>query len=224
VVTWSAQKCRKNGHRPNPSDLAAARRRIMKILIAAALVVLAYLLGSASPAYHLARAMRGVDLRKVGSGNLGARNVARELGRPYGIAVWLLDMAKGGIPVAIAVHSGCGTLVAVLCGTAAVSGHVWPVYYGFRGGRGASTMLGATFALLPVEMTAGLCLWVIVSHLSKSLYLGGVIAFPVTSAFAFLTGKSGPRALSPLIMAIPLVVKHVPAIVGMLRGRRPHLP
>lgn len=194
------------------------------ILRATVLVILSYLLGAVSPAYILGRTIKGMDLRKVGSGNLGARNAGRVLGRPFGVAVWLLDAAKGAIPVAVAARLGQGTLVAVLCGAAAVSGHIWPIYHGFRGGRGASTVLGATFAVLRVEMTAGLAVWVIVSHLSKSLYLGGLVAFPVTSAFAFLAGKTGLRALSPLIIAIPLMVKHVPAVVAQIRERRLHLP
>jgi glycerol-3-phosphate acyltransferase PlsY len=189
-----------------------------------ALIALSYLLGSASPTYILGRAIKGMDLRKAGSGNLGARNAGRVLGRPFGIVVWLLDAAKGAVPVAAATRLDLGTLVAILCGVAAVSGHIWPIYYGFRGGRGASTVLGATFAVLPVEMTAGLAVWVIVAHLSKSLYLGGLVAFPVTSAFALLAGKTGLRALSPLIIAIPLMVKHVPAVAAQIRERKLHLP
>jgi glycerol-3-phosphate acyltransferase PlsY len=194
------------------------------VLQALLLVILSYLLGAVSPAYILGRAVKGVDLRQAGSGNLGARNAGRVLGKPLGMAVWLLDAAKGALPVAVAARLGQDTLVAVLCGAAAVSGHIWPIYYGFRGGRGASTALGATFALLRAETMAGLAVWVIVSHLSKSLYVGGLVASPVTSAFAFLAGKTGLRALSPLIIAIPLIVRHVPDVVSQIRERRLHLP
>lgn len=196
----------------------------MVALRAVALIVGSYVLGSISPAYLLARTLKGIDLRDVGSRNLGARNAARTLGRPAGVLVWLLDMAKGAAAVIVSTRLGAPLPLAVASGAAAVFGHNWPIFHGFRGGRGASTVMGATFALLPVEMAAGLALWVGVSHVSKSLYLGGLIAYPATTALALLRGQTGVRAWSPLLIALPLMLRHVPAVVEQIRGRKLHLP
>jgi glycerol-3-phosphate acyltransferase PlsY len=188
------------------------------------LLVVSYLVGSISPAYLFARAMRGIDLRETGNRNLGARNAARTLGRPVGVAVWLLDMAKGAAAVGLAQVFGHGTLVAIACGAAAVIGHNWPIYYGFRGGRGASTAMGAVFVLLPLEMAIGLALWVLISLVSGSLYLGGLIAHPAMVGLALAFGKTGVLAFSPLLVAIPLMLRHIPALIDMTRKRALRLP
>jgi len=189
-----------------------------------ALLLLSYGIGSVSPAYILGRSMKGIDLRRVGSRNLGARNAGRILGRWVGVAVWVLDMAKGAAAVILSERLGAPLPLAVACGAAAVCGHNWPLFHGLRGGRGASTAMGATFALLPIEMAVGLGLWVIVSHVSKSLYLGGLIAYPVTTGLAFLFGNEGVRAWSPLLIAVPLMVRHVPAVIEQIRERSLRLP
>jgi glycerol-3-phosphate acyltransferase PlsY len=196
----------------------------MDALRAVSLLLASYLIGSVSPAYILGRSMRGIDLRDVGSRNLGARNAARILGRPVGVAVWALDMAKGAATVLLSTRLGAPLPIAVACGAGAICGHNWPVFHGFRGGRGASTVMGATFALLPLEMAAGLGLWVAISHFSKSLYLGGLIAYPATAALALLAGKTGVRAWSPLLIALPLMLRHVPAVIEQIRSRKLRLP
>ena len=196
----------------------------METLRPMALLLLSYGIGSVSPAYILGRSMKGIDLRRVGSRNLGARNAGRILGRWVGVAVWVLDMAKGAAAVILSERLGAPLPLAVACGAAAVCGHNWPLFHGLRGGRGASTAMGATFALLPIEMAVGLGLWVIVSHVSKSLYLGGLIAYPVTTGLAFLFGNEGVRAWSPLLIAVPLMVRHVPAVIEQIRERSLRLP
>jgi glycerol-3-phosphate acyltransferase PlsY len=195
------------------------------IVAKAAFVVLAsYLVGSISPAYAFGRSMKGIDLRLVGGGNLGARNAGRELGVAVGVAVWVLDMAKGAAPALSARLLGLPPEVAVAAGAAAVAGHNWPVFLGFRGGRGASTAMGAAFAIAPVGMLVGLAVWVIVSRISRSFYLGGLAAFPAAAAAAFARGCTGVVALSPLLVAVPLAVRHIPAAIQHIRDRNPHIP
>lgn len=195
------------------------------ILAKAALVFLAsYLLGSISPAYIVGRAMRGIDLRRVGSGNLGARNAGRELGVGVGVAVWVLDMAKGAAAVLSARLLALPPEAVVAAGAIAVAGHNWPIYLGFKGGRGASTAMGAAFALVPVEMLLGVAVWVIVSRLSKSFYFGGLIAFPTATLAAFTRGSTGVIALSPILVAVPLMIRHAPAALRHIKDRNPRLP
>lgn len=195
-------------------------------LAKAALIFLAsYLVGSISPAYPLGRAMKGIDLRRVGSGNLGARNAGRELGAGVGVAVWVLDMAKGALPVLSArLLLALPPEAVVAAGAVGVAGHNWPIYFGFRGGRGASTAMGAALAIVPIEMLLGFAVWVIVSRLSRSFYLGGLVAFPTATLAALARGWTGAVALSPLLVAVPLMVRHVPAALRHIRDRDPRLP
>ena len=117
---------------------------------------LAYVSGSLPFAY-IAGAIKGVDLRKQGSGNLGATNVFRVLGWKIGLVVFLLDALKGALPVLLLPHRIEGvtnpTLWAIACGIAAIAGHVRPVFLKFRkGGKGVATAAGVFFALAPVPM------------------------------------------------------------------------
>lgn len=107
-----------------------------------------YLLGSVSFALLLARA-RGIDLRGVGSGNLGATNTSRALGARAGILVFLLDAAKGAVPVLLWRAVEAEELAVVLAGAGAYLGHIWPLYFRFRGGKGVATLIGALLALAP---------------------------------------------------------------------------
>lgn len=108
-----------------------------------------YLLGSISFAWVVARS-RGVDLRTVGSGNLGATNVTRALGPRAGLAVFLLDVAKGFVPAFVCLLAEAAPPAAVCAGLGAYAGHIWPVWLRFRGGKGVATLVGALLALAPV--------------------------------------------------------------------------
>jgi glycerol-3-phosphate acyltransferase PlsY len=191
---------------------------------AAILIAAAYLVGSLSPAYHLGRALRGVDLRRVGSGNLGARNAARELGMPAGVAVWAADAAKGAAAVLIARAMDAPAWGAVAAGAAAVAGHIWPPAFRFKGGLGASTAFGASLAIVPAGTLVGFAVWAAVSRLSGSLYAGGIAAFPAATAAAFILGRSGATAFAPLIVAVPMVLRHLPALACRVRARDLRLP
>lgn len=194
------------------------------MLASALLLAAGYLVGSLSPAYIIVRKMKGIDLRDVGSGNLGARNAARALGRWWGVTVWLLDMGKGALAVHVARSVGLAPPLIVACGAAAVCGHNWPVFLSFRGGRGVSTAMGATFVLLPLEMLIGLALWVVITLSVGSHYAGGLVAFPAVACAAHLLGHGGLSGWSPLVLAAPLMARHMPSFVQMVRARSFRLP
>lgn len=127
-----------------------------------------YLLGAVPFGFLVARA-RGVDIRRVGSGNIGATNVARCVGKAWGALVLLADAGKGytaaGVLPALAARivpdaTGTGAL-SLVCAALAVIGHNWPVYLGFRGGKGVATSAGALLALAPRAMLTGLAAWIV---------------------------------------------------------------
>lgn len=123
---------------------------------------LAYLLGSVSGGLLLGRLLGKEDLRSSGSGNAGATNALRTGGRGFGVAVLLFDVAKG--VAAVVILSALAPEVVWLpyaCGAAAVIGHVWPVYFGFRGGKGAATLIGALLCLIPAVMAPAALVWVL---------------------------------------------------------------
>jgi glycerol-3-phosphate acyltransferase PlsY len=159
-----------------------------------AAIVASYLLGSI-PAAHIAGLSKGIDLRKHGSGNLGATNVMRVLGTKIGLLVFAFDMAKGAVPVlffprmipASGLPMGSATIAAILCGITAIAGHVRPVYLRFgRGGKGVATGAGVFLALAPVQTLLTLLVFAVVLLSSGFVSLGSL-----TSA-----------AILPLLLAI----------------------
>lgn len=144
-----------------------------------------YLLGSI-PAAYIAGKAKGVDLRKHGSGNLGATNVFRVLGAKIGIAVFLFDMAKGGLPVYLFPHwipTDNPVIFAIACGIAAIVGHVRPIYLKFgKGGKGVATAAGVFLALAPVQTLLTLLVFGAVLFISGYVSLGSLtsaVALPI---------------------------------------------
>ena len=114
-------------------------------------VVIGYLLGSIPFAYIAGRLKKGVDVRQVGGGNVGALNVMREVGVAAGFAVLAADVAKGLVAVFVARWLGLPLIWVLVVGFAAVAGHNWPVFLRFRGGKGGATIMGVLLALIPRE-------------------------------------------------------------------------
>ena len=141
-----------------------------------------YLLGSIPFGLLLARAV-GIDLRAVGSGNIGATNVLRTGNKRLAVATLLLDAGKGAAAVWLAVHFTGGS--GIEAGVAAFVGHVYPAWLKFRGGKGVATLLGATAAALPVAALVFAAVWLTIAVLTRYSSLGGMIAgvaIPVTAA------------------------------------------
>ena len=123
--------------------------------------VASYLFG-ATPFGYLAGRMRGMDIRQHGSGNIGATNAFRVLGKPTGITVFVLDFLKGLLPVLIAGYLYPDSpFAALLAGIGAIVGHNFTFWLGFRGGKGIATSAGVLLALLPIAMLVGLVVWFI---------------------------------------------------------------
>ena len=146
--------------------------------------VIAYLLGSIPSAYIAGRLKKGVDVRQVGGGNIGALNTLREIGLLPGLAVLIADIAKGSFAVLIALWFDLSLIWIFIAGFAAVVGHNWPVFLKFKGGKGAATTIGVLLALVPREFAISLAI------------ILAIIIITSNVRFAMIIGL----ALSPLII------------------------
>jgi len=198
-------------------------------------IVVAYLLGSVPFAFLIARA-HGKDLRTIGSGNIGATNLARALGRKWGYICFALDVLKGFIPMsglpAVAGRPDSPALLALwlAVGMAAILGHVLPIYLGFKGGKGVATSFGVALGLWPYFTIPGLialAVWVAVVLIWRYVSLAsicGAVVFPVALLIGIMAVPAWTAsALWPLLIAaiaIPamVVIRHRENIKRLLAG------
>ncbi len=175
----------------------------------AALVVLGgYLLGSMPFGYWLVRLLKGEDIRKVGSGNIGATNVWRVYGRSYGLPIVLLDVAKGFVPALVGASLE-GELVGVLAGGAAMLGHWRPLFLGFqKGGKTVASAGGTFFGAAPLLGILGLAVWVVVFLVFRYASLASMVAALALPALAVALGEPWPVIAFAVIAAVAVLVLH----------------
>ena len=174
---------------------------ILNIILA---IVIGYLLGSAPFAYIAARLKKGVDIRQVGGGNVGALNAMREIGPAVGFAVLFADLAKGSIAVLIAQWLGLSLIWVFVVGFAAVAGHNWPIFLKFKGGKGGATTMGVLLALVPRELGISFAIIVLVVVITSNARLGMFIGFAFLPLIVWLFGGSG--MLIGYSLVLPLFV------------------
>jgi acyl phosphate:glycerol-3-phosphate acyltransferase len=187
---------------------------------AAALVAAGYLLGSVSFALWLVRWRTGTDIRATGSGNAGATNVLRAHGKRLALLVALLDIAKGMAAVLLVRLVTADPRYAAAAGFAAILGHVFPIFSGFRGGKGVATAVGAFLALAPLAMAVCLAVFVAVVAVSRYVSLGSVVAVALLPPAASLLSRA-PRSVVAVAAATALlvIVKHVENLKRLALGR-----
>lgn len=205
------------------------------ILWEAALLLGSYLIGAVPFGYLLGKLVKGIDIRKEGSGNIGATNVTRVLGKWWGKLCFLLDFLKGGLPVMIAMWMIARQIVPdpvgifpSLTAFAAVCGHIFPVYLGFRGGKGVSTAAGAIFALNPLVLLGAGGVWVFLFFATRYVSLASILAALSLPIFCILfnhlipseywRSASRPELILFCLLAILTVVKHLSNIKRLLSG------
>jgi glycerol-3-phosphate acyltransferase PlsY len=191
--------------------------------MSAVLVVAGFLLGAVPFGWIVHRLRTGGDLRLAGSGNIGATNVVRSVGLAAGLGVLALDLAKGAAPVLLARHLAAPRSAVVLVGVAAVLGHVFSPYLGFRGGKGVATSLGVFAVLAPVEAAVGVAVFAAVLAVTRYVSLSslaGTLTVPVQLAVA-----GGPGAELWASVGLWLVVfwRHRDNLDRLWRGSEPHL-
>jgi len=182
-------------------------------------IILSYVLGSIPFAYLLTRWITGQDIRTLGNRNAGAANVFRTVGRPAGVLVSLLDIGKGAAAVGLMRAAGLMGWWPLAGGVAAVIGHCFPVYLGFRGGQGLAASLGTLLALMPLETAIVLpLLGLIYIVLTGSSVTGAIISFLCLIWLAWWQGQPLPHILAPLVLLLTMGVRVIP--IGLRAWRR----
>lgn len=186
---------------------------------AALLVVVGYLLGSLSFALLLVRWRTGADIRTVGSGNAGATNVLRAHGKGLAASVALLDIAKGAAAILLVRLVTADPRYAAAAGLAAILGHVFPLYSGFRGGKGVATAVGAFLVLAPLATAVCLAVFVGVVAATRYVSLASMVAIVLLPPAAGILSHA-PRAVvvAAAATAVLVVFKHAENLKRLVRG------
>lgn len=184
--------------------------------------LLAYVIG-ATPFGFLAGKSRGIDIRDHGSGNIGATNVLRTLGKPIGITVLILDVLKGMVPVLIAMWAGKDTLVQIVTAVAAIMGHNYTFWLGFKGGKGIATTGGALLPIMPIAILSAIALWIVSLKLTRYVSVASIVAaltIPIVLVIRYLiSGEWNIPVLSlGLFVCILAIWKHRANIGRLRRG------
>lgn len=189
-------------------------------LLALALVA-GYLLGAVPFGIVIARAFGLGDLRQIGSGNIGATNVLRTGNKLAAALTLVLDAAKGGIAVLIA-RATLGEDAAQLAGFGAFLGHCFPVYLGFKGGKGVATFLGTLIALAWPVGLAACATWAVVAYLMRISSLSALVAAALSPVVAVLLGRSDMVVLTVALVVL-VFIRHRPNIDRLLAGTEPKI-
>ena len=197
----------------------------MPLLIVA--TILSYLLGSLSGSLLIGR-LRGVDIRREGSGNAGGTNAFRTQGWRFALGVVVIDVGKGVAAAWLGLHAAASAPApfdsayaqGALCGFAAVVGHCWPLFFGFRGGKGAATAAGAVIVLAPLLVLPLIGVWLFVLIATGYVGLATIIAGAAFALLAVTTSSApvGALALFAIAIALLIVFTHRGNIVRLARG------
>jgi acyl phosphate:glycerol-3-phosphate acyltransferase len=183
------------------------------------LLLAAYLLGSLSFSVILVRLTAKKDIRSEGSGNAGATNVLRAHGWKPALVVALLDAGKGALAVGLMALATADPWYRAAAGLLAIVGHVFPVFFGFRGGKGVATTVGAFLALAPLPMLVVLGIFVILVAVTRIVSVGSVIAAVLLPPVArLLFHASTPVVAAASAAAIVIIFKHIPNLKRLARG------
>jgi glycerol-3-phosphate acyltransferase PlsY len=184
-------------------------------------VALGYLAGSVPFAFLVAR-RRGVDLRRAGSGNVGASNVLRTSGVPDAVVALCLDVAKGALAVLVAQRLSGGPTTLVAAGLAAVLGHIYPVWLGFRGGKGVATATGVFIVLAPIAVAIAGTAFALAVWVTRYVSVGSMTA-AVTLAVTATATVSPEVALGAAAVAVIIVGHHRGNLGRLLAGTEPRV-
>ncbi len=182
------------------------------------LLISGYILGSVLFGDIIAKA-KGVDLRKVGSGNVGATNVRRALGKKYGIIVFILDALKGFIPTYLSLSLLENEWHIAFVALSPILGHIFPIFYRFKGGKGVATSFGVILALYPLGALICLLIWVGILYITKYVSLASMTAVASSPFIIALSGGSLPYVILAVVVALLVVFSHRSNISRLIAGK-----
>ena len=195
-------------------------------------LILAYLIGSIPTSFIFAKVLKGVDIRKHGSGNVGATNVFRVVGKIPGIIALIIDILKGVLAVLILPNIFFNNTIGItlglelykiLLGMCAISGHVWTVFLNFKGGKGVATTAGVIIALAPKVFAGSAAIWVLVFSIFKIVSIASITASIFLPIFALLFQRSIAIILFCVLLSLVGAYKHKANIKRLLRGEEKKL-
>ncbi len=203
------------------------------MLIFATVALVSYLLGSI-PAGYLAGRVAGIDIRHAGSGNIGATNVMRILGKRYGYPVFIVDFLKGLIAVSLSILiekraqplSVPTELIGIIAAISCVIGHSFPVWLSFKGGKGVATSMGALFGLMPFVALIGVAVWVITFEMTRYVSVASMIAVltvPISILILMPLKQTGGAVLLyfSICLAALVIFRHRSNLSRLVRGTEP---
>ena len=187
------------------------------------LLAIGYLLGSMPNGYLAGRWLKGIDLRQCGSGSTGATNVLRNVGKAPALVVFLLDVGKGALAVLLAKSFGLNDWVQVLAGLAALAGHIWPVWLGWKGGKAVATGLGMFLGLAWPVGLACFGLFLAVISLSRIVSLSSVVAAIGLPVLMVLAGANGASISVSVVASVMVLWRHRSNIKRLIAGTEPRI-
>jgi glycerol-3-phosphate acyltransferase PlsY len=184
------------------------------------LITFAYLLGSVPTGYVLGK-LAGTDVRRVGSGNIGATNVARALGMWPGALTLVADATKGYLPVSIALHLGFSQAAVAWTAIAAFLGHLYPVFLKFQGGKGVATALGALLSVAPMAALVLVLVFAGLVFVCRIVSLGAIVAAIATPLILWLFYQPPTIVVMGLFLGVMIILRHHGNIRRLLAGTEP---
>lgn len=186
-------------------------------------IIIGYLIGSI-PFGFIAGKLKGFDLRKVGSGNIGATNIYRTLGALPAILVFLLDLLKGALAVyAARIIIPDSPAVIVISGIAAVIGHMYPVYIGFKGGKGSATGLGVLLGIAPDLFAVAMIYTAVAIAVTRYVSVTSISGVILLAVMMFAFHKPVEYSIAAVIVAVLVIYKHIPNIKRLISGQEPKI-
>lgn len=180
-------------------------------------LVIAYFLGAIPWAYIVTKAVKGIDIRQVGSGNVGFTNALRTIGKGPALLVLAGDIGKGAAAVLLAKYLATPT-IAALAGILVLLGHNYPIYLGFKGGKGAAAGFGVMLALLPLEALIAVVVWLAVIFLTRYVSLGTIVGALTVPISTIIFNQELPYLLFSIVAAAFVIVKHHSNIRRLIDG------
>ena len=199
-------------------------------------IIISYVIGSLPTAYLYGKVFKGIDIRKHGSGNIGATNALRIFGKKAGILVLLIDVIKGVVPVIFIGNYLVSEktffspdLLRIILGLGCISGHNWTMFLGFKGGKGVATTLGVLIALsfkIPgFAQTLGILIlvWLAVFLFFRIISLASVAGALIFPVLVFSFNHTTPVTYSCVIFSVFIILRHLPNLKRLLQGKEPRL-